>query len=315
MIQSFREILAERAGEWKLPADRPWTFLLHNNYNPHCSTFNVMWFCGTERYPRVVTKVCREAPVIRSEFDRLQAAYRAIPAHVPRPLYCGQTGGFTTLWMAGVPGLRIPPRSAYPRESLSALVDMLVSIHRALRRPSGGDAAARYEAIAIEPLRAASEFGASKEVRNGCLALAQAASRNWVAKLPVIPQHGDLYLDNVIREGDELHVVDWEAFGMVDTPFFDLMTLLLSTMRMTGSTPDHWDAGMTGTMPALVSRYTAALELPLDTLTVLLPLSLVRAFHLQFLEGRKPQMEQMYRTLEHYFTHEARWQRVFLGGK
>ncbi len=52
--------------------------------------------------------------------------------------------------------------------------------------------------------------------------------------IPVIPQHGDLVFYNIgLREGDidKAIIIDWDAYGAVDLPMYDLFLFLRSFMN------------------------------------------------------------------------------------
>jgi aminoglycoside phosphotransferase (APT) family kinase protein len=312
MIGMWKTILCARAAEWGLPSDGNWNFLLHNNYHPTSSTFNVLWFHEKDRFPRAVTKIGRQEATLAREFESLQTVYKLAGAHVPRPLHVENTDGFWMLWMTGVPGLRIPRRSSYPAPMLISMVNMLASIHHSLARPSGESKPDRHERMVTKPLEALAAWGPSADVRAGCMAVAEAASTAWVQSLPVIPQHGDLFLDNVLRHGQQWYVVDWETFAAVDLPFYDLLTLLRSALRASGDTLQHLNRGLVRQVPILVEQYALRLGLPVSLVQNLLPLTIANWFYLHWLEGRRPIMEAMYTDIENYFKNKGAWDEVFV---
>src|ERR1035437_2561221 len=128
MIEDWKRILSTSAAEWGLPADGEWNFLFHNNYQPAGSTINLLWFHRNDRFPRAVTKMCREPDILEREFRNLQAVHRLAPSCAPRPLHLGCAGEFWMLWMEGVPGSRIPTRRHYPISMLTPALDAIASI-------------------------------------------------------------------------------------------------------------------------------------------------------------------------------------------
>jgi thiamine kinase-like enzyme len=127
----------------------------------------------------------------------------------------------------------------------------------------------------------------------------------------MIPQHGDLFLDNLLTDGKRWHVVDWETFGSIDLPFYDLFTLLLSALSSEGETPDRWKPALAAATPGLTADYVCRLDLNAADIPVLLPLSLANWFHLQWSDGRAEFAGRMYKKIEHYFEHPEQWNRVF----
>ena len=313
MIAEWKGILTSRASEWGLPASGEWKFLLHNNYHPTASTFNVLWFHGKDRFPRVVTKIGREEYGLVREFESLRTVYALADSHVPRPLGFEKTDELWTLWMAGVPGLRIPRRSSYKASMLELMVDVLASIHHGLAKPPSESTPDRHQRMIERPLAALMEWGASAEVRTGCKTIAEELSADWLQKLPVIPQHGDLFLDNIIRNRDQYYFVDWETFGAVDLPFYDLLTLTISILRASGETLESLDRNLVRQVPLLIERYARRLELPVSIVSKLVPLTMANWFYLHWVEGRRPIMESMYATIDRYFKNRGAWNEVFVG--
>lgn len=280
MTEHLKEILSTRAAEWGLPAGAEWNFLFHNNYQPTRSTINLLWFHRNEQFPRVVTKMLRQGHgVLDQEYQRMQAVFSLVPRYVPRPIYLGDTDGYATLWMEGVRGRRIPPVRQHPESVLTQIADMLVSIHRAVNKGSEQSAADRYAVMIAAPLQAVFQFG-SPTVREGCRALLQTATAGWLQTLPVLPQHGDLFIDNILRYRDEYHIVDWDNFGDINLPFHDLITVLLSLLQASSSTPEQWNRDLRTRIPFLVERYARGIQLQSAVLSVLLPLALANQLYL-----------------------------------
>lgn len=311
MIQEWKNVLLSRAGEWGLPEDGKWECLLHNNYQPTISTFNVLWFHGRERFPRVVTKVCQDQSMLDDEFRGLQTVFAAAGAYVPKPLSLDSVDKLWTLWMSGVPGQRVPTRKVYPASLLEPLTDTLASVHSALRQRPSCPSAGRYERMVAKPFAALSNWGTSAEILAHCKMLAAECSAGWIEQLPVIPQHGDLFLDNVIRDGNCYYLIDWETFGAVDLPFYDLLTLLISVLNASGGEPQRLNPTVSGQFPILIARYARHLALPVSLVTRLLPLTMANWFYLHWLAGRQPILEKMYATISHYVAYKGAWDEVF----
>jgi Ser/Thr protein kinase RdoA (MazF antagonist) len=130
----------------------------------------------------------------------------------------------------------------------------------------------------VAPLDSVLQF-AGPTVRDGCLALLETATAGWLQTLPVVPQHGDLFLDNVLRYREEYHIVDWDSFGEIDLPFHDLVTLLFSFLHGSGA-PEGWNRDLKKQIPFLVERYARRMQLPASMVSVLLPLTLANQLYL-----------------------------------
>jgi aminoglycoside phosphotransferase (APT) family kinase protein len=310
MVKTWNRFLLSHCTDWGLPSTGDWNFWFYNNYHPHCVNLDLMWFHDADRFPRVATKLDRNPEILQREFDNLRQVYARAPEWVPKPLSFGRLDDFWALWMEGLPGspLQIPPGHVAP--ILDRIAEMIASIHAAVRSEAP-PSPARFRRMVTEPIRSVERFGESAAVVSGCARLAEMADRQWMASLPVIPQHGDLYPGNVILFQGRPHVLDWETFGAIDLPFYDLLTFLVALLGANGDPPERWDAAWAGQAPALIELYSSRLGLPPSDVEVLLPLTLVNWFHLLWLDGREKFAARMYRTIEHYFDHSDMWQRMF----
>jgi thiamine kinase-like enzyme len=160
-------------------------------------------------------------------------------------------------------------------------------------------------------LKTLERFGTTASVKQGCAKIVHRVTAPWIEAQPVIPQHGDLFVDNLLADRDRYSIVDWETFGQIDLPFYDLVTLLLSRLSANGEILDQWDSSITKRLPEFVQRYSGQLNLQVDDLRSLLPLTLANWFHLQWTDGRKAFTSRMYRTIQHYFDNVEVWERTF----
>ncbi len=311
VIGRWRAFLLERAAQWGLPDGGTWSCLFSNNYQPHYSSICLLWFHDGDEFPQVVSKLYREPAILEREFRNLTRVHASAPALVPKPLHFGQQDEFWTLWMEGVPGWRIHPKDV-SSATLRSLIAMVTSLHSAVLESSSRPNPDRYRQIVTDPLATVARYGDSASVKAGCAGVAAGTSAEWVRSLAVIPQHGDLFFSNVLAHRGQWRVVDWESFGTIDFPFYDVFTLLLSLLRPGGDTPEQWDAALLKHVPGLMASYARALGLSSTDIPLLLPLTLANWFHLQWTDGRQEFCGHMYKTIQHYFEHPDVWARAFL---
>ena len=310
MVKQLNTFLSENSTVWGLPAAGAWNFWLYNNSHPHCANLDIMWFHSNDEFPRVVTKLDHKPKALAREFENLAQVHCCAPGYVPKPLSFGLVDDFWALWMEGMPGL--PFGTGDAAQSLRQIVEMLVSIHSAVRDGRRRTGAERHRQAVVEPFESVAQFGDSAAVRAGCARLSAEIGEPWVNSLPVIPQHGDFYPGNVILFHGQPRVLDWETYGTIDLPFYDLLTFLISLISPDGAMPARLDPGLAHQLPALVEIYAAGIGLPASDLEYLLPLTLVNWFHLMWLDGRTRFAVRMYRMIEHFFEHPGWWQQAFL---
>jgi hypothetical protein len=307
MLRHLNSFLSEQSAGWGLPSSTGWNFWLYNNSHPHITNLDVMWFHGDDRFPRVVTKLDRNPDTLAREFENLSSVYSRIPDLVPRPLHFGRWEQYWALWLEGIPGSPFGCSTS----NLDTIVQTLLSFHSAVR--SGNCRPERYRRMAQDPLENAAR-SASSAVRSGCDRLLRSIDAKWLDSLPVIPQHGDFFPDNVSLFQGQSRVLDWETFGAIDLPLYDLVTFLASLVVPTESALSTLDVKTARDVQAAVERYAKGIGLTHADIELLLPLSLVNWRLLMQLDGRTKFVARMDGLIEHYFEHPEIWHRVFLPG-
>ena len=309
MIGDCRTMLKQNAREWNIPDAGDWRVLLSNNYQSNYSTLALFWFANGAEFPSVVTKIFGSPEIPMREFENLKEVHAVAPALSPRPLHVGQAGEFWMLWMEGMPGWPFQARKDSSPTRLESVVDALVTIHLAVRRePAGGD---RHRRMVVEPLRSLEQFGGAESVRAGCARLAARCSEEWLGSLSAIPQHGDFFLSNLLSYRNQWYVLDWESYGMIDLPFYDLFTFLISVLRGGGEAPGSWSPSLAGQVPSLIHRYARGLGEDFPDASLFLPLTRANWFHLQWVDGREEFAARMYQMIQHCFEHADLWEEVF----
>ena len=312
MVNACKRYLLERAEEWGLPGNARWECLVYNNYHPHITNIVLMWFCGGEAYPRVVTKLFRSPSIPEREFHNLVQVSGLGLKSIPKPLHFGEHKAFWAVWIQGLPGYQLRPTAASAPSSLSPIVERLTRFHEAVRQKPKEGGKERHERQISNPLRLVADFDNSRVVRQGCDAIAAAATPAWLNDIPIVPQHGDLYFGNLLAHAGEYYFLDWESYGIVDLPTYDLVTLLLSLLNETGDAPSRWEPSLRARIPGLVQAYARRIGISRADLGWLLPLAMVNWFALQYQDGREDFSKRMYRLIDEYFRNSEEWMKVFL---
>jgi aminoglycoside phosphotransferase (APT) family kinase protein len=310
MLATWRAFLLNNIRAWDIPGGGEWSALLHNNYHPHYSGINLLWFRGSDPFPLVVTKLHSERGIIEHEFNNLRRVYSPSSNCSPRPLHCGLIGDHWALWMTGVPGHSFPLRDSYTFRAVESVADTVIALHRGMGRPRDAADDSRHSRMVLEPLKAVADFGASPAIHDGCKRLAETVSKDWITSLPVIPQHGDLYVGNLLSHRDRWRIVDWESFGSIDLPLYDLLTFCLSVLRTGGNVADQWRSSMVQQASPLIKRYCDAFGLSPEDSRTLLPLTLANWFHLQWADGRQEFSRELYKSIDQYFRCQNLWERI-----
>lgn len=304
MIGEWKALLSANARQWNLPSDNLWKFLVHNNYQPNYSGVNIFWFHHEARDPVVVTKIFPEPSLANQEFRNLVDAHGCAPGEVPKPYGLFEHRQLWSLWMSGISGT--PLTSELLSDALmDCLCDTLIAIQKgvAARRPASPT---RYQESICAPLEFA--IGSCAAIAESCRRTLRGYANGTLDRILALPQHGDLCSGNfIIDEKKKWGIVDWELFGNVDLPFYDVMRFLFSIG--TARSPDRWTVAVQRYARRLIARYINALQFEQQEFASLLPLLLANWHYRQPLpEGRAFALG----ALEDYFTRPAEWERTLL---
>ena len=155
------------------------------------------------------------------EYRGLAAAYRAMPSNVPEPIRLATCRRYQVLVTRGIRHAPVLPlrgatNVAAFEQGVSAYLETSA---RAFARSN--------MAPSLDTIRAALR-SANERVQWPGWAMYYEGIRNLVERLTPVEQHGDLSVNNIgVRDG-ALVFFDWEDFGEIDLPGFDLAVLLLS---------------------------------------------------------------------------------------
>ncbi len=120
---------------------------------------------------------------------------------------------------------RVSYESVLSQGLLGQVCDVLAKLH-------AGGSALGIEGPRLSPLEVASELREQSGPGESFRAYLEQNFLPFVERLPSVPQHGDFtYVNLVSTEGGRLIVFDWEDYGLVRYPGFDLATFLVSHYR------------------------------------------------------------------------------------
>jgi hypothetical protein len=313
MINDLQDFLYDKCPSWGLGPLHRVHFFIYNNYHPHCTNINIFWFGGNKKSPIVFTRLSRDPSPLEHEYGSLHQLRDKGVLCTPRPLHFGFLSGFHSLWMTGMPGYRIKPGDVSVSSYLGDLTTALASMHNKIRNHASRSTISRTENFLIGPLESVRTFGGAKlaslfkkHYENGSRKLLDGV-------LPIIGQHGDMSVGNVLREGKNFFFVDWESFSVLDWPAFDLFTLLTSILDGFGDDASAWPVAFTRQLPSSIRSYCNRISLPLESAEPLFYLTLINWFHLQYQEGREAGYKRKYRILENSLENKNLWLKTFFG--
>lgn len=211
----------------------------------------------------------KEQGVWPYEYDNIRSAWEVFPEHVPEPLGRYHSGGWEIIVVRGVAHRQVATGSlAGNRYGLEQQILGYLDL-------------SRRRAEVVAPRESHREFLREVQARATTPACAEIAAQ-WIAEehldlLPHIRQHGDFMVGNFGLTGRGLVIFDWEDFGRVRLPGFDLCTLLASESMFDADRLRAIMAGANLQSPeygALIDKGCRALGLASDLFRRLIPLYL-----------------------------------------
>lgn len=240
----------------------------------------------------LVIKVSKSADLQR-EFECQAASYSALPEFVPEPLAFGASRGLFLLASQGVPHVRLTMRSV--RRAADRLGE---GIGEYVRRSAA--AFANPEPRSDHPEELEKVIGVLHDLELAA-ALRRHIARLDMERLRLLPhtrQHGDLVANNIGLTRRTLVLFDWEDFGRVQLPGFDVALLLVSCLNFDAVSVKHWfERNEPRELDGIVTMAVDHLGISRSMLWMWLPIYLAYFLHLKTAFGYRPAIRDRVRGL------------------
>lgn len=230
-------------------------------------SLSISVFLGSRRFVQVKAS---EFVDLQELHDTNCRAWRDFSSVMARPLGHVRTGGWGIAASEGVRHATVRPVDVL-RDGLRG--GGLAGPLQGFFEVSGRMITSELKAVRPQLDEVVSSFAGTSFAETARKCAASALSRH-LQDLPGIPQHGDFVINNLGLAVSGLVVFDWEDYGKVDFPGFDVFTLCLSVtgfdvealLRICSPTSRRGRA-----LDSLVTRACAAQGIGVDTFQALLP--------------------------------------------
>lgn len=269
MIQGIVSRILETMN-WSGPeASGSLSWLVYTNRGQKRSSVLVFLLPSGSSSPRAIVKLSRDTASISREFSALQRLCRRLPDHVPEPYLHGETHGLAYFAMEAI-AAEAPTPAAFTSLVPEALRRMIRFHHQLAEGPMSP---AAFEKEILDPLGEFERTWASRhrDLSRLCESLRRRLDTLVTVELPQLPQHGDFCVDNLlVRPDGRIVVIDWEEFGAVRLPAYDLLTLFAS-MELRGDLPARLDL-----LRTTAEAYGREMCIDRNWLAALVPIGLMR---------------------------------------
>lgn len=289
---------------------RPTKGLVYNNFDRTTSSVLLHIFSCGAREPAVVAKLCTKVEQVRREFDNLWAVRMSAPDVAPVPLFFERVAGYGVLGMEAISG-RQASGWVECRDRVPAVMDVLVRLHSAMQQGNGrdGDLGKCIEETVELMTRQERDVRARAAAARIGGELMEAVEKGVVR---ATPQHGDFHFDNMLFRGEKVFVMDWEDFGEVFLPAYDLFSLVMdffTPWKAGGVERFFEDARLGEALRAGIRSYFTALGLPLELAVGLLGFTVLRQVAYSEQLGRSG-AETLWKRLQGYFDNAGHFARM-----
>ncbi len=259
----------------------PTRILIYNNFDAMRSSVLAFVFGRAEKKPSAVVKMSKDEDAVIREYRVLDLLQNNFPGISPRPLFRDCVEPFSILAMEACNGRRLS-RWSDKIKWLPCIVDRLISLQLFFRsrEPTEG---LSWKAL-IDSFHSFIESMPDLEKKRTLgRALQMLEHMTPGLVIPRIAQHGDFYFDNILvtDKKDTVLVLDWEGFGDVSMPGYDLFCLFLSFFApWDADRPDRFfeDAGLTQCIRHGVRTCFDRLGVPGQAARGIFGLSLIQQF-------------------------------------
>jgi hypothetical protein len=240
----------------------------------------------------LVIKASKSADLQR-EFECQATSYSALPEFVPEPIAFGASRGLFLLASQGVPHVRLTMRSV--RRSADRLSE---GIGEYVRRSAA--AFTHTEPCSEHPEELEKIIGDLQDLELAAVLRChmQRLDMERLRLLPHTRQHGDLVANNIGLTRRTPVLFDWEDFGRVQLPGFDVALLLVSFLNFDAVRLKHWfERNEPRELDGIVTTAVDHLGIGRSTLWMWLPVYLAHFLHLKTAFGYRTAIRDQVRGL------------------
>ena len=182
--------------------------------------FNFFIFCNKQDFYQV--KISSERS-LQKEYEALKMLNQAIPINVPQLIGCYQKEGFEILVCKGIKHRKI---ELLKREGKTVCGEVKTIIKRSKvsfeeKKPSQ---------VHLGQLNTVLEYFKDRPYSIQIEEWLRKFNHEVLNSLPYIKQHGDFTVYNMGLAGDRLIIFDWEDFGKIKIPGFDIFCLTVDLL-------------------------------------------------------------------------------------
>lgn len=245
---------------------------------------------GSEIY--ITVKASKNADLQR-EFECQTISHAALPEYVPAPLAFGEAKGLSLLASEGVPHAKLTATAMR-----GAGARLFCGIKEYARRSAGTFATQQWTSAHHQELEKVLIRLDDKKLAALLESYISRLGVEQMLLLPHIRQHGDLVVSNIGVTTRGMVIFDWEDFGRVELPGFDIALLLVSSLDYDVALLRRWfELREPRELDDIIIAAADDLGFSRPMLWGLLPVYLAHFLYLKEMLGYRPSIRELLRRL------------------
>ncbi len=266
---------------------QPIQFLIYNNFDPVISSMLLFLFSAGEKSPGVVIKICKTAGIIKKEYGNLRILKNQLNSLVPEPLFFNRIDSFEVMAMEMVKGNHLDNLSV-KSNLLSLIVDKMIIFHKTVQK--GNLEHNQLNELINQSLNSINSKDKNSPLRSFYSNIIKELSENFDHfNFPKIPQHGDFFISNILFNSNGIYILDWEDFGQICIPGYDLYFLLLDLFaneRFLAERLPHKIMKIKNSIKDNIKKYFESFSIPLKYSRFIFIITLLKQFEYSYRLGR-----------------------------
>lgn len=290
----------------------PIRFLIYNNFDPIAGNLLLFIFSEGEKHPGIVIKISKIGENIKNEYENQRDLWKKLHFFIPEPLLFREIDSCGVIAMKVVRGNHLS-RISMNSDLLSSLVDKMIFFHKKVQK--GKIAPALLHSQINNTLKSIEHKNSNDQLVSFFSETLKQLHRKLKFKgIPRIPQHGDFLVNNILHNFDEICILDWEDFGRINIPGYDLYCLLLDLFGDKNFLDNRYSPGVKKMKIAIrdnIFKYFSYFSLSSELSRLVFITTILKQFDYSFQAGRSS-VQVLWDRLRDYAENTKRYDRLFV---
>lgn len=229
MTQYLEKLILDNWNSWVGDAKPRRLDFLKTHAGQAIRNKKVGFFVFNKNKPVIFVKTVRKASynkIIEDSFKKLKNIYKYLSnGSVPKPIYLGNHQGIVFSLEDAILGKQF--HNCKKQKDLEKFLEWFFKFQRSMVQKEKINSNRLKDYINKLVNKFLSLYKLERDLKELIKYLAGELKKDIDGlSLPLISQHGDLTPDNVLNDKGKIKIIDWDNFGKIELPLFDLLVFL-----------------------------------------------------------------------------------------